>query len=313
MLNKEKIDHCLYLVAKELKKKNKGVGSPELILIGGASVIINYGFRTNTTDIDSLMTVPSELKDVINKVGDDEGLPTGWLNDDFKKTASYSTKLYEVSKFYKTFCNYLTVRTVTGGPLIAMKIKAERRYKHDLSDIIGIISSMRESRMDISTHDVIESYKKLYDEPLPEGWKEKLDEYFTTKDIEELFYETVAEESRNKEALLRAEKEYKDVVNEKNVNEFIEHFTKVPSKEYDLKEMEQQWDAFFALPKPERRVITWEGREYRIAAFEDLYLSKCKEKGVSAAERISQHFWKNCVEKNGYEPKYFSRGIRRLS
>ena len=39
------------------------------------------------------------MKDAINNVGERLELPRGWLNDDFKKTDSYSPKLFEVSKY----------------------------------------------------------------------------------------------------------------------------------------------------------------------------------------------------------------------
>lgn len=55
-----------------------------MILIGGASVLLNYGFRNMTTDIDAMIQAASGMKDVINTVGDRFGLPKGWLNTDFQ-------------------------------------------------------------------------------------------------------------------------------------------------------------------------------------------------------------------------------------
>lgn len=43
-------------LAKEYKKRNKNVPA-ELILVGGASVLINYGFREMTTDIDAITSL----------------------------------------------------------------------------------------------------------------------------------------------------------------------------------------------------------------------------------------------------------------
>lgn len=53
------------------------------------------------------------------------------------KTASYTPKLRYYSKYYKTFSNVLTVRTVTAEYLVAMKLKSGRKYKNDLSDVVG--------------------------------------------------------------------------------------------------------------------------------------------------------------------------------
>jgi hypothetical protein len=125
---KENLNACLSALAKEFRKLN-GTNMPaEIILIGGASILANYGFRDMTYDIDA-----------VNRVGDRLGLPNGWLNMDFRNTKSYSSRLSEVSVYYKTFSNILTVRTVSAEYLIAIKLMSGRRYKNDLSDITGIL------------------------------------------------------------------------------------------------------------------------------------------------------------------------------
>jgi hypothetical protein len=164
------------------------------------------------------------MKDVINKIGDENGLGTGWLNEDFKNTVSYSYKLIENSRFYKKFCNCLSVRTVSDEYLLAMKVRSARIYKHDLSDIIGIIKEHQEMGKEITFELLNEAYRKLYDEDISEQMADKLNEIFKHIDLEELFYSTKEEENKNLEAVKRAEAEYKDAVNEKNINSFIEHF-----------------------------------------------------------------------------------------
>lgn len=68
----------------------------EIILIGGASVLVNYGFRNMTTDIDAVIHASSAMKDVINRIGDRYDLPNGWLNQDFVRTESYSPESFQV-------------------------------------------------------------------------------------------------------------------------------------------------------------------------------------------------------------------------
>lgn len=92
-----------------------------------------------TYDIDAIIHAFSSMKEAINVVGDELGLPNGWLNSDFTKTASYSPKLLQYSKFYKRFGYVLDVRTVSREYLVAMKLMSGRKYKNDLSDIIGIL------------------------------------------------------------------------------------------------------------------------------------------------------------------------------
>lgn len=69
-------------------------------------------------------------------------------------------------------------------------------------------------------------------------------------------------------------------------------------------QMEQTWTDFFNKPKDERISIEWNGKNYRIAEFEDMYLAQCKKDGVMPNNNIKEHFWKNCVDRQGYEPKF---------
>lgn len=103
VFTKDNLDGYLKELAKEFRKKN-GVRIPaEIVLIGGASILINYGFREMTYDMDAIIQSSGVMKDAINSVGDRLGLSTGWLNTDFVNTNSYTPKLIEYSKYYKTF------------------------------------------------------------------------------------------------------------------------------------------------------------------------------------------------------------------
>ena len=50
----ESINRYLKEVAKEYRKQVGKSMPAEIILIGGASVLVNYGFRNMTTDVDAL-------------------------------------------------------------------------------------------------------------------------------------------------------------------------------------------------------------------------------------------------------------------
>ena len=76
-ITKENIDTYLKAVAKEYRKLVGKTMPAELILIGGASILINYGFRGATTDVDALIQANSSMKDAINRVGDQYDLPNG--------------------------------------------------------------------------------------------------------------------------------------------------------------------------------------------------------------------------------------------
>ena len=134
----------------------------ELILIGGASVLINYGFRNMTTDIDALIRAASSMKDAINRVGARFGLPTGWLNADFENTDSYTPKLDEFSVYYRTYSNVLKIRTVAAEYLIAMKLRSGRQYKSDLSDVLGILAEHEKRGTPITMEQIRKAVTDLY-------------------------------------------------------------------------------------------------------------------------------------------------------
>jgi len=82
---KENLDTYLKELGKEFRKLNGTKMPAEIVLIGGAAVLANYGFRELTYDIDAIILASSAMKDAINHVGDKMGLPSGWLNADFQK------------------------------------------------------------------------------------------------------------------------------------------------------------------------------------------------------------------------------------
>ena len=97
----ENLDIYLKALAKEYKKLS-GKGMPaEIILIGGAAILANYGFRESTYDMDALIQASSAMDDAIKHVGDAYSLPNGWLNTDFMKTKSYTPKLRQYSVHYR--------------------------------------------------------------------------------------------------------------------------------------------------------------------------------------------------------------------
>ena len=105
----------------------------ELILVGGAAILANYGFREKTYDVDAIVKASSAMKDAANRVGDKYNLPNGWFNSDFQNTKSFSPQIQQVSKYYRTYANIVEFRTIGREYLMAMKLMAGRPYKHDLS------------------------------------------------------------------------------------------------------------------------------------------------------------------------------------
>ena len=162
VFTKENLNNYLKELAKEYRKLG-GKGMPaEIVLVGGAAILTRYGFRDMTTDIDAIIHAASSMKDAINRVGDKFDLPNKWLNADFIRTGSYSSRLTEVSVYYKEFYNVLTVRVVADEYLVAMKLRSGRKYKNDISDIIGVLAENERNNKPITMGMIDNAVEKLY-------------------------------------------------------------------------------------------------------------------------------------------------------
>ena len=232
-MTKENIDSCLAAVARQFRKLAGKSMPAEITLIGGASILINYGFRDSTYDIDALIHASDAMKEAINYVRDQMNLPVGWLNDDFKRTRSYSPKLVNYSKYYKTFSNVLQVRTITGEYLVAMKLMAYRKYKHDISDIVGILTAQKEKGEPLSFELIDKAVHDLYGgwQDMPEHAEELIHSILAQDDLKKLYQTYADEESASKDVLVDFEGEYPDVLKEDNLEEILASLRRKIEKE----------------------------------------------------------------------------------
>ena len=220
---KENLDQYLKELAKEFRKLNcKGMPA-DIILIGGASVVINYGFRDMTYDMDAVINAASSMKDAITHVGDKFDLPNGWLNTDFMKTTSYTPKIVQYSKFYRTYSNVVTFRTVTGEYLLAMKLMAGRQYKYDLSDVIGILWEHEKSGNSIALQQIKTAAENLYGsyEKIPENSRLFIEKAVSEQEYEKMYQRVRQMEAENKDILLQFQDDYPGAANSDNVNDII--------------------------------------------------------------------------------------------
>ena len=225
---KENLSTYLKELGKEYKKINGKSMPAEIILIGGAAILANYGFREMTTDVDAVIHAVSSMKEAVNSVGDRYDLPNGWLNADFMKTDSYSSKLDQYSVYYREFSNVLTVRTVSAEYLIAMKLCSGRKYKKDLSDVIGILAEHEKrgelitmERIDKAVTDLYGSWDKI-----SEDSKNFIQEAMEKGNFEKAYAEISAEESKAKGLLINFEQDYPGVANTANVNDILKNLKK---------------------------------------------------------------------------------------
>ena len=88
---KENLEGYLKELAKEYKKRGRGMPA-EMILVGGASVLINYQFRAASYDIDASYESPAIMKEAINSQSEKN------INKAITKAKNVDTKvIYKVS------------------------------------------------------------------------------------------------------------------------------------------------------------------------------------------------------------------------
>ena len=220
---KENLDTYLKELAKEFRKLNGRSAPAEIILVGGAAILTRYGFREATTDIDAVIHASSSMKDAINRVGDKYDLPRGWLNADFTRTASYSGKLDEFSTYYKTFYGVLTVRSMSAEYLIAMKLRSGRKYKNDLSDIIGILAEHEKMGSPIPLKAINKAVTDLYG-----GWddfssdsRQFIEDAIKGGNFEKVYRSVRDEEKSAKDILIEFEKGYPNVAGQSNADDIL--------------------------------------------------------------------------------------------
>lgn len=220
---KENLDTYLKELAKEFRRLNGKSMPAEIVLVGGAAILTNYGFRDMTTDIDAVIHAASSMKDAINHVGDKFDLPNGWLNADFMHTGSYSPKLDEFSVYYKSFYGVLSVRTIAAEYLIAMKLRSGRKYKNDLSDVIGILAEHEKKGAPITFEKIDAAVENLYGgwDSFPEDSKPFIDDALKNGDFENVYASVKNDEIESKDILVDFEKDYPKVAKESNINDIL--------------------------------------------------------------------------------------------
>ncbi len=221
--NKSNLDNCLKELAKEFRKLAGNKMPAEIILVGGAAILANYAFRDMTYDMDAIINASSAINQAANIVGDKFGLPNFWLSEDFKKTRSYSNKLIQYSDYYKTFANVLEVRTIGGEYLICMKLMSGRPYKHDLSDVLGILKEHSVSGRPMTIEGIRAAFSRLYGsyDNMPEISKDFIEKVFADGNFEALYNNYKREESESREALVQFGKAYPNVLTEDNLEDIL--------------------------------------------------------------------------------------------
>ena len=228
LITKENAYPILKAFAKEYKKQNGTSVPVELVIVGGGSILLNYGFREVTQDLDIMVQSLSLVKNVSYRIADLYNLPDNWLNTDFMRTASYSDKLREVSKHFCSFNNgSLEFRTVNEEYLIAMKMVSAREYRNDISDVVGILIYMKNESENFSMDRIDYAINFLYgkrEDVIKEDVYDKVKEYakWSVAELEKEYHVLTQMEKQTKQELIDINEKYQGVVKEESIDKVIE-------------------------------------------------------------------------------------------
>jgi hypothetical protein len=223
-ISKVRLDEYLKDLAREFRKLNGTKTPAEVVLIGGAAILAGYNFRDMTYDVDAPIVASTAMKDAIRLVGEKNGLPHDWLNTNFRRTTSYSDKIFEVSKYYRTYSNILTIRIVTAEYLVAMKLMSGRQYKNDISDTAGILLEHYNRGTPLTGEAIYAAIAKLYGDSaeLPGRMKLWLDETLAKGDYKMVYNESRSGELDAKAILSDFEETYPGVLRSDNLDAIVE-------------------------------------------------------------------------------------------
>jgi len=137
------IRHALVVLSRDLEEHHVRA---ELLLVGGAAMVLLYGARTSTKDVDAWIECESgrlPVVDAARRVAAELDLPQDWLNDaakGFIQGYAEGETLLE--------CNSLRVRTLGTRQLLAMKLAAWRDDV-DIEDARLLLSSLPGTREEV--------------------------------------------------------------------------------------------------------------------------------------------------------------------
>lgn len=141
MLARPDILSALTALDKELQEQ--GVRG-EIVIAGGAALVLSHEARWATKDVDAILLVPSQaLKAAASVVAETLGLPDDWLND---RARAFAAGVAPGPVVYSSAT--LLVRSATSAQLLAMKLSA-MRDSVDYNDARLLLSSMTGTRDEI--------------------------------------------------------------------------------------------------------------------------------------------------------------------
>jgi hypothetical protein len=156
-LTKQDILKALENISDELARQNI---QGELCLFGGTVMVLAFAARAATKDVDAIFFPTPIIRKIAEDVGNQTGLPSGWLNGGVK--GFISAKHEAIEGNLPQFPN-LRLTMPTPEYLLAMKCLASRidvgdAQGGDVSDIIFLIRYLKLSSVDAVMAVVLQYY-----------------------------------------------------------------------------------------------------------------------------------------------------------
>lgn len=156
----------LEAVAEEYDKRG---GEPlTVVIVGGAAAVFNFSFYPETNDIDYLPEKSSPLlEECIDVAGARLDFGAGWMNEQ----SSYLQEKYAAGDRENFFSGSIPLpikseriffRAQGLEWYLAMKLRAFRRYRHDATDILGLMLEKRSQGQEITAKYLEGCYNKFY-------------------------------------------------------------------------------------------------------------------------------------------------------
>jgi hypothetical protein len=133
--DKDKIIYFLKYLNEKMKKNNI---QGELIIGGGAAMILVHNVREFSGDIDAIINPREPIKKLSKEISKEFDMDPDWLNDDFK---GFIYDNFPTEDFI-SFSN-LNIKVFAPECLIAMKINAARIDKYDMEDLIFLLKKFK--------------------------------------------------------------------------------------------------------------------------------------------------------------------------
>lgn len=131
MLSSAKMKHLFGRLNEELKKKGE-LG--EIGIVGGAVMCLVFEARQATRDVDAIFAPAQLIRELSDRIGEEEGLGPGWLNDAAKGYLQNGFLRQDVLNL-----SNLRIWAPDARYMLAMKCISARWDTSDRDDVIFLI------------------------------------------------------------------------------------------------------------------------------------------------------------------------------